>query len=113
MLAEMAVSGIFSALASTFPAGSFFSSFFGGFRAQGGPVSVGRAYMVGERGPEMFVPNTNGMIAASVGGPSITIQNHIDARGASVDLVARLPAILEANSKATEARIRDSMRRGR
>jgi len=28
----------------------------------GGPVSKGRAYIVGERRPELFVPNTNGVI---------------------------------------------------
>ena len=28
----------------------------------GGPVSKGRAYIVGERRPELFVPNTNGII---------------------------------------------------
>jgi hypothetical protein len=35
---------------------------FGGFRANGGPVAGGGTYMVGERGPELFVPNTSGMI---------------------------------------------------
>jgi hypothetical protein len=31
-------------------------------RATGGPVSPGRAYMVGERGPEMFVPTMSGQV---------------------------------------------------
>lgn len=31
-------------------------------RATGGPVSQGRAYVVGERGPELFVPNAAGRI---------------------------------------------------
>lgn len=31
-------------------------------RATGGPVSGGRSYMVGERGPELFVPSSNGRI---------------------------------------------------
>lgn len=51
---------------------SIFSSFmpglggiFGGFRASGGPVMSGKAYMVGEKGPEMFIPNTSGRIAAN------------------------------------------------
>ena len=34
----------------------------GAFRADGGPVSGGSPYIVGERGPEMFVPNRSGMI---------------------------------------------------
>jgi len=32
------------------------------FRASGGPVSAGRPYIVGERGPEMFVPSASGSI---------------------------------------------------
>jgi SLT domain-containing protein len=31
-------------------------------RATGGPVTSGRAYMVGERGPELFVPSGSGRI---------------------------------------------------
>lgn len=38
------------------------SAIFGGFRASGGPVYANKAYMVGERGPEMFVPNSAGSI---------------------------------------------------
>jgi hypothetical protein len=33
-----------------------------GFRANGGPVSSGFPYIVGERGPELFMPNTSGKI---------------------------------------------------
>lgn len=43
-------------------AASLFSALFGGARADGGPVSAGRAYLVGERGPEMFVPRGSGQI---------------------------------------------------
>ena len=38
------------------------SAIFGGFKASGGPVTSNKAYVVGERGPEMFVPNSNGSI---------------------------------------------------
>lgn len=37
-------------------------------RAHGGPVSAGRAYMVGERGPELFVPSSGGRIENGGGG---------------------------------------------
>jgi phage-related minor tail protein len=36
-------------------------------KAIGGPVSPGRAYLVGERGPEYFVPTSAGRIEASAG----------------------------------------------
>ncbi len=39
-------------------------------RAAGGPVTGGRAYMVGERGPELFVPTAAGRVeAGGLGGP--------------------------------------------
>ncbi|NIJ66040.1 phage-related minor tail protein [Sphingomonas leidyi] len=34
-------------------------------RATGGPVSPGRPYLVGERGPELFVPASAGSVAAT------------------------------------------------
>ena len=36
-------------------------------RAIGGPVAAGRAYLVGERGPELFVPAASGRIDPSTG----------------------------------------------
>jgi len=38
------------------------------FKAAGGPVAMGNAYIVGENGPEWFVPNTNGRIVPNAGG---------------------------------------------
>ncbi len=34
-------------------------------RATGGPVAPGRAYVVGERGPEVFVPTSSGSVMTS------------------------------------------------
>ena len=43
--------------------GSLVSGLFGlPGRATGGPVSAGRGYVVGERGPELFVPSSGGRI---------------------------------------------------
>lgn len=36
-------------------------------KAIGGPVTPGRAYLVGERGPELFVPTASGRIDATPG----------------------------------------------
>ena len=35
---------------------------FGGFRAKGGPVGMGKSYVVGEKGPELFIPSGSGTI---------------------------------------------------
>ena len=40
-------------------------------RAQGGPVSPGRAYLVGERGPELFVPTASGRVETGAGGRGV------------------------------------------
>lgn len=38
-------------------------------RATGGPVAPGRAYLVGERGPEVFVPTAAGRVETGTAGP--------------------------------------------
>ena len=47
----------------------------GGARAAGGPVDAGTPYLVGEQGPELFVPGAAGAIApnASLGRGQITL----------------------------------------
>ncbi|MFM2370887.1 MAG: hypothetical protein RIS85_609 [Pseudomonadota bacterium] len=49
--------------------GSLIGSIFGlPGRATGGPVAPGRGYVVGERGPELFVPTSAGRVEPSAGG---------------------------------------------
>ena len=50
---------------------------FPGFAA-GGPVSGGRPIIVGEQGPELFVPRGNGTIVPNhaMGGMAVTVNNH-------------------------------------
>ena len=70
-------------------AGSFFSRIFrfGGGRAYGGPVSAGRSYLVGERGPELFVPSGSGSI---VPGGGVTI--NFPTLDVSADVQAQIAA---------------------
>ena len=46
---------------------SSFASFFQGFtaRANGGPVQSGRPYLVGEQGPELFLPSQSGRVKSN------------------------------------------------
>ena len=62
--------------------GEFFSK-----RANGGPVSTGKSYIVGERGPEMFVPNSGGRIIpnSDMGGGSTSVVVNVDASGSSIE----------------------------
>lgn len=52
-----------------------------GAKAIGGPVQAGGAYMVGERGPEMFVPSRSGSIIPNGGASGMVI--NVDARGSA------------------------------
>ena len=70
--------------------GNAISSAFGGFRAEGGSVSAGKSYVVGERGAEMFVPSSNGTIVPNGGMGStfnITVNGAIDAEGTARTIV--------------------------
>jgi len=54
-------------------------------RANGGPVDAGMPYMVGERGPEVIVPRTNGTVipnnqlGSAMGGQTNVTNNYINA----------------------------------
>ena len=70
--------------------GGFLGSLIGGFFANGGRPPVGKASIVGERGPELFVPNVAGTIvpnsAIGGGGDSVTnvITVNVDANSSNV-----------------------------
>jgi hypothetical protein len=86
-----------------------------GFRAEGGPVGAGGAYVVGEKGPELFVPSSsgsivpNGAMGSSGGGSGGVTVNYNIAAGVSR---AELVPILEQERKRLKAEIPDMVRRG-
>lgn len=86
-------------------------------RAAGGPVSGGKPYVVGERGPELFVPSGSGNIipnsamrssGGSGGMGGVTVNYNIAAGVTKGELVP----ILEAERKRLKAEIPDMVRRG-
>ena len=86
-----------------------------GFRAEGGPVNAGSPYMVGEKGPELFVPHSsgsivpNGAMGSSIGGTGgVTVNYNIAAGVSRSDLVP----ILEQERRRLKAEIPDMVRRG-
>ena len=86
-----------------------------GFRAEGGPVNAGSPYMVGEKGPELFVPHSsgsivpNGAMGSSGGGTGGVTVNYNIAAGVSR---AELVPILEQERRRLKAEIPDMVRRG-
>ena len=53
-------------------------SVFSGSRAEGGAVLGGGAYLVGERGPEVFRPAGAGVIEPAGGGGGVTVNVRVD-----------------------------------
>jgi hypothetical protein len=99
----------------TQPLATGIGDFFKGFRAEGGPVGSGKSYIVGERGPELFVPGSSGSIVPNdamrgggSGGTSVNITYHISS-GVSR---AELTPILETERQRLKAEIPDMVRRG-
>jgi len=84
-------------------------------KAIGGSVQSGQPYMVGERGPEMFVPNQGGSIVPNnkMGGGGITVVNNVDARGSGADVDQKIKSAMTQTSQQTIMTIQDLMRRRR
>lgn len=81
----------------------------------GGTVGVGRPYMVGENGPELFIPGQTGTVVPNgqLGGSGAVVNQTINiSTGVSqtvrAEIVNMLPRIMES----TKAAIADSRRRG-
>lgn len=68
------------------------TTLFGGMLAGGGPVMPNRAYVVGERGREVFQPNQAGRMIPNneLGGGGVTIHQSFDFRNADQFTEARL-----------------------
>jgi len=116
MLKALVLKPLLTGLGGVFggKAGGFFSGLGGAMglpgvpgRASGGPVTGARPYLVGEKGPELFIPPVSGQIidanktARALAGDTTTggergPQNiyQIDARGADAGAVTRLEAAL-------------------
>ncbi|MDI3308154.1 MAG: tape measure protein, partial [Acetobacteraceae bacterium] len=108
-----------SSALSGFSFDSMFSgigSWLGGlFRAEGGPVTAGQPYIVGERGPEWFVPRQSGVVlpnGVAPGGTTINTSIAIDARGADAGVEARLRLLAGQIARQASAMTLDAIRRG-
>jgi len=88
--------------------------FFGGF-AKGGAVSKGKPIVVGERGPELFVPNQTGQItqnARGTNGGAVTVNfniNTVDASGFDDLLVRSRGTITQLINNAVNERGKESL----
>lgn len=75
-------------------------------RASGGPVTAGRAYMVGEKGPELFVPSNSGSIvpnnrlgATGGGGETNHLHIYLDGREIGEAVFGHLMGDMKLNAR--------------
>ncbi|TXH84836.1 MAG: hypothetical protein E6Q77_01765 [Rhizobium sp.] len=96
-------------------------SLFGGARAEGGPVSAGTPYLVGERGPELIVPKAAGTVVpnsvlskgSSSGGVSVVIQQtNSYAAGMQPGDIAMVDALVKKNNPVVIAATVEAVRKG-
>ncbi|HYF23906.1 MAG TPA: phage tail tape measure protein [Caulobacteraceae bacterium] len=76
---------------------------FAGARADGGPVTAGGAYLVGERGPELFRPTSAGTVEPAAA-PSVTV---------NVSVQGGAPGLLRSEAQIAQALARAVMLGGR
>jgi hypothetical protein len=95
------------------PGGGAIGSFFSGlFKAEGGPVSANRPYIVGEQGPELFMPSSAGTIVPNgefgMGGGGTTVVNYnisaVDAMSFK-QMVAQDPEFIYSVTRAGQRRL--------
>jgi hypothetical protein len=104
--------GLFGSIMGLFGGGGsgLFQGGVGGARASGGTVSKGQPYLVGERGAELFIPNSTGQITQSargMGGGTVSVNfniNTLDARGFDELLVRNRGTITQIINSAVNER---------
>jgi len=86
-----------------------------GFAARGGPVTGGRPYVVGEKGPELMIPSGNGSIVPNdkLGGGGVTVVQNINVTtGVQQTVRAEIANLLPQISNAAKSAVADARMRG-
>jgi hypothetical protein len=107
---------LFQAIQTVIPTGAGDPSGTPQFMANGGSVTSGRPYIVGERGAELFVPNRNGTIIPNDklgGGSPVVVNQTINlSTGVSQTVRAEVLNMLPQISEAAKGAVLDAKRRG-
>jgi len=87
----------------------------GGGKAIGGPVQANQSYVVGERGPEMFVPSRSGSIVPNnkLGGGGVVVNQTINVTtGVQQTVRAEIKQLMPQIADSAKAAVVDAKRRG-
>ena len=87
------------------------SQTYDGAREFGGPVTAGKSYLVGERGPEVFTPNSAGGITSNKdmmsGQPTVNIYNVPDSMGAPAVTMDKVNNAIEVRFRAEASNLKN------
>jgi hypothetical protein len=83
-------------------------------RAMGGPVSAGRPYMVGERGPELMIPSSSGRVVSNdrLGGDTVNISLNVST-GVSATVRQEMQDMLPQIAEVAKSAVRNAHARRR
>jgi hypothetical protein len=85
-------------------------------KAVGGPVSAGQPYLVGERGPELMIPSSNGKIIPNNqlgGGGSVIVNQTINvSTGVQQTVRTEIKSLMPQIAESAKAAVADAKRRG-
>lgn len=114
MLRKSVTEPLANAASSIF--GDMFKGLFGGGKAEGGPVSPGKFYLVGEHGPEILAPATHSTIVPTqhlAGAAAPTVVNNINFSATTpAALRDAMYSMLPTITNATKAAMIDAKNRG-
>jgi len=108
-----AISSAFSSGTTPAPTGSVGGSTEG--LARGGVATGNTPYMVGEKGPELFIPSTTGRVIPNdqLGGGGVTVVQHINVTtGVQQTVRAEIANLLPQISNAAKSAVADARLRG-
>ena len=112
LVVQRIVNGIMGFVGKAFPA---LAPAIAGAKAMGGPVTGGKAYLVGERGPELVVPQRNAQVIPNnqMGGGGVTVVQNISiSTGVQQTVRNEIKSLMPQIADSAKAAVLDARRRG-
>ena len=112
LVVQQMVNAAMGFVGKAFPA---LAPFVSGAKAMGGPVTGGKPYMVGERGPEIVVPSRNGNVIPNnqLGGGGVTVVQNINiTTGVQQTVRAEIRSLMPQIADSAKRAVLDAKQRG-
>lgn len=112
LVVQQIVNGVMGLVGRAFPS---LAPALSGARAMGGPVTGNRAYLVGERGPEIVVPSRNSQVVPNnqIGGGAVVVNQTIQiSTGVQQTVRSEIRSLMPQIAESAKAAVIDARRRG-